>query len=324
MRCSRASSLLSRLLALSLLSSCFLAGYDEHARDDMDAGEAGIEPDAAPRTDASDGAPEHDAEVEAGAKDASAVDARADGATHDADTHDADTRDADTRDADTRDAADANHDARVEVDASMPNDAGPPSDADTSVGIVDGGPDATVGADAGDAGPVNIDGGGTLPDAGVGDAGGDACGTSGCVVTQTCTGSECDLVCSEPPDPGNDVTLDCRFDCTGSNRCASVCSASNTCQTNCTSTNICRSSCPYSAVCFNNCTNVADCGGTCNTGSSCVFNCTGSTCNQITCALGAACRVRCNAGSTCDFAYCGNLLASSCSDGSIVCGRLCP
>lgn len=319
MRFARASSWFVFFGTLNLLSSCFLAGYDERARDSMDAGNAGDadiepDPDGAPERDASDGAPPHDTGTEAGAKDATVVDARADGATRDAATHDADTHDASI-------ATDAATDANVEVDAAHDNDASPPPDG--AVGLVDAGPDATV-VDAGDAGQVNIDGGSPPPDASVRDASGDACGGSGCVVTQTCTGSECDLVCTETPDPGNEVTLDCKFDCNGGNRCASTCSASNTCQTNCTSTNVCRSSCPFSAVCFNNCTNVADCGGTCYTGSNCVFNCTASTCNQVTCALGAACRVKCTGGGTCDFAYCGNLLASSCSDGSIVCGRLCP
>jgi hypothetical protein len=325
MRRLREVSLLFPLLALSSLSSCFLAGYDERKSNDRDAGEAGtgVGPDAGTGPDASDGAAPHDADIEAGKKDATTVDAgvvdarvvdaRADAATRD-------SGDADTRDSET--LLDAARDANTDIDATPEEDSGPGFETDAAEGEPDAGFDAALGRDAGDGGTIAVDSS-TASDASVGDAGADACGPSGCVVTQTCTGSECDLLCTETPDPGTEITLDCKFECSGQNRCASTCNSGNTCVTHCTSTNVCRSACSVGAVCGTTCTAVTDCGGTCYTGSNCLFTCNTSNCTQVSCALGAACRIKCNSGN-CDFAFCGNLIGGSCPDGSIVCGRLCP
>ena len=169
--------LLTSLLAC-LLSACFLAGYDQHARDGMDAGEAGIVPvaDADTREAGGDAGPVRDGGRDAGASDA-AVDARADGAARDTGVADS-ALDANTK-PDTGTAADAGQQLDTgsvpEADATVD---GPDADTDAD-------PDAGLDPDAGDASRVELDGS-TTSDAGnpisetsVGDAGSDACGPSG-------------------------------------------------------------------------------------------------------------------------------------------------
>lgn len=116
----------------------------------------------------------------------------------------------------------------------------------------------------------------------------------------------------------------CRAPCGGGD-CGLTCNSNCQCQLDCEGTQgTCSPQCNAASFCAINCRGVNNCNATCSSASSCVIDCDGANnCDQIQCNAAGRCLVLCGSANNCSFSQC-QAGATSCPDGSIACGRLCP